>query len=55
MHSLERIHWKNITYAFKMSFHRNSADIALAVEGHKLGLYNAQIGQNKNKKKSMKA
>lgn len=48
MHSLERIYWKNITYAFKMSFHSNSTDISLAVEGHKLGLHDPQIGKNDN-------
>lgn len=32
-----------------MSFHSNATDIALAVEGHKLGLHSAQIGKNKKK------
>lgn len=45
MHSLETVYWK-ITYAFKMSFHSNSTDIAMAVEGHKLALHNPQIGKN---------
>lgn len=48
------MHWMNITYAFKMFFHSNSIDISMAVEGHKLGLHNTQIGKNKNNKKCMK-
>ncbi len=54
MHSLQGMYWKNITYAFKMCFHSNSADIALAVEGHQLELHNEQFGKNNLKKISIK-
>lgn len=47
MHTLERMYQKNITHAFKMSFYSNDTDIAVAVEGHKVGLHNLQTGRNK--------
>lgn len=47
MHTLERMYQKNITNAFKMSFYSNDTDIAVAVEGHTVGLHNLQTGRNK--------
>lgn len=47
MHTLERMYQKNITHAFKMSFYSNETDIAVAVEGHTVGLHNLQTGRNK--------
>lgn len=47
MQTPERMYQKNITHAFKISFHSIGTDIAVAVEGHTVGLHNLQTGKKK--------